>query len=118
MQGGAVGSVIGVGVFTWLKSLGQIDLLIGLAYVVFLGVMGSLIMVESVRAIHARWTGHAVSFRRRGQHNWLSGLAVADQVSAFASLYFICATGLDRDGCRVYLRRSWELAADFYWFRR
>ena len=72
--GGAVGSVIGVGVFTWLKSLGQIDLLIGLAYVVFLGVMGSLIMVESVRAIHASWTGHAVSFRRRGQHNWLSGL--------------------------------------------
>ncbi len=72
--GGAVGSVIGVVIFIWLKSLGQIDLLISLAYVFFLGLMGSLIMAESARAIYARWTGHLVPARRRGQHNWLSGL--------------------------------------------
>ena len=73
-SGGMLGSIFGVLIFSWVRALGQIDLLITLSYVVFLGVMGALIMFESLRAIHARWTGHPIPLRRRGQHNWLHGL--------------------------------------------
>jgi len=72
--GGALGSIIGIVVFNWLKSLGQVDLLIRLSYVMFLSIMGALIMAESLRAIYAHWIGQPLTFRRRGQHNWLHGL--------------------------------------------
>ena len=49
--GGAVGSFFGAQVFTYLRSLGQVDLMISLAYVVFLGSVGGLMFWESVRAI-------------------------------------------------------------------
>jgi uncharacterized membrane protein YfcA len=38
-------------IFNYLKSLGQVDLLVRLCYVVFLGVIGSLMFVESLNAI-------------------------------------------------------------------
>ena len=49
--GGLVGAALGVLVFNYLKSLGQVDLLVRLCYVVFLGVIGALMFVESLRAI-------------------------------------------------------------------
>lgn len=72
--GGAVGTIAGVAVFTWLKNLGQVDLLIKLFYVLFLSVIGTLIMVESLRTIYTHWTGHPVQLRHRAQHNWLHAL--------------------------------------------
>lgn len=51
IAGGAVGSFVGVALFRYLQKLGQIDLFIALAYVVFLGVVGALMLAESVRAI-------------------------------------------------------------------
>jgi uncharacterized membrane protein YfcA len=48
LGGGVVGSLLGVLVFNLLKSLGQIDLTIRLAYVVFLSGVGGLMLVESV----------------------------------------------------------------------
>lgn len=51
IAGGAVGSFIGAQVFTYLRSLGQVDLMISLAYVLFLGSVGGLMFWESVRAI-------------------------------------------------------------------
>ena len=49
--GGLVGAAIGVVLFNYLKSLGQVDLLVKLCYVVFLGIIGGLMFVESWRAI-------------------------------------------------------------------
>jgi uncharacterized membrane protein YfcA len=49
--GGFVGSSLGVALFRWLKNLGQIDLIISLCYVVFLGIVGGLMGIESLRAI-------------------------------------------------------------------
>ena len=49
--GGLAGAAIGVVIFNYLKSLGQVDLLVRLCYVVFLGAIGSLMFVESLRAI-------------------------------------------------------------------
>src|SRR3989337_1573806 len=48
---GNVGSTIGVLIFSLLRTLGQIDLVIGLAYVLFLGGIGALMLVESLRAL-------------------------------------------------------------------
>ncbi len=48
LAGGVAGSLLGVLIFNLLKSLGQIDLAIRLAYVVFLAGVGGLMLVESV----------------------------------------------------------------------
>ncbi|HEX3861788.1 MAG TPA: sulfite exporter TauE/SafE family protein [Stellaceae bacterium] len=73
LLGGLVGSVLGVWVFTWLKRLGQVELTISLCYVLLLGTLGSLMMVESARALlRQRRPGGA--HRKLHQHNWLHGL--------------------------------------------
>ena len=51
--GSVCGSIPGVFLFRFLRSQGQIDLLISLSYVVFLGAIGALMLVESIRAIRA-----------------------------------------------------------------
>jgi uncharacterized membrane protein YfcA len=49
LLGGLLGSTVGVGIFALLKSVGQIDLVISLTYVIFLGGIGSLMAIESFR---------------------------------------------------------------------
>ena len=70
---GVVGSSLGVLLFSILRDIGQIDLVIKLSYVVFLGLIGGMMLLESIRAIlRTRQAG-----ARRGklhQHNWLHGL--------------------------------------------
>src|SRR5215471_8917677 len=51
LVGGLAGSLLGVWIFTLLKQLGQIELTISVSYVVLLGVLGCLMMIESVRAL-------------------------------------------------------------------
>ena len=73
LAGGVVGSSLGVLLFSILRDIGQIDLVIKLSYVIFLGIIGALMLMESVRAImRTRQPG-----AKRGklhQHNWLHGL--------------------------------------------
>src|SRR3954464_13322554 len=47
--GGTLGSVAGVQLFALLKRMGQVDVAISLAYVFFLGTVGSLMLIESGR---------------------------------------------------------------------
>ena len=68
--GGLVGSAIGVQIFNYLKSLGQVDLFVNLCYVFFLGGIGSLMMVESVQAFIK--SGKQAPKRRK--HNWIHKL--------------------------------------------
>lgn len=73
--GGFVGSTLGVYVFKWLRSLGQIDLVISLLYIVFLGIVGSLMLVESIQALVAsKRNGGNVPVRKKHQHSWMHGL--------------------------------------------
>ena len=51
LAGGIVGSALGIVLFSALRSVGQLDLLISLLYVVFLGTIGALMLVESLRAV-------------------------------------------------------------------
>lgn len=74
LAGGVVGSFAGVALFAKLRSLGQVDLLIALSYVVFLGIIGAVMFYESARAIIRNRAGHRVGFRKPGQHSWIHGL--------------------------------------------
>jgi len=71
--GGIVGSAGGVQVFKWLTALGQIDLAIKLSYVGLLGVVGSLMMVEAVKALARRRAGKPMVVKRR-HHSRIQGL--------------------------------------------
>ena len=54
LVGGLIGSTIGVYAFSILRSVGQLDLIISILYVVFLGSIGTLMTIESLRAIKRR----------------------------------------------------------------
>ncbi len=69
--GGLGGSFIGAGLFRLLQSTGQIDVVIGLLYVVILGWIGTLMLIDSLKSLgyikvaeaetprprHNRWVG-------------------------------------------------------------
>ena len=71
LAGGVLGSSLGVWLFTVLRGLGHIDLVIKLAFVLFLGTIGILMLTESARAM-------VRSKRRtppkRHHHYWVHGL--------------------------------------------
>ncbi|MEL7213920.1 MAG: sulfite exporter TauE/SafE family protein [Pseudomonadota bacterium] len=70
--GGLIGAALGVVIFNYLKALGQVDLLVKLCYVVFLGVVGSLMFVESLNAI--RRSKNPAAKPKRKKHNWIHAL--------------------------------------------
>jgi uncharacterized protein len=74
LGGGVLGTALGVWLFTLLRSIGQLDITIGLSYVLLLGVVGSLMVAESVRAILRARQGKPVELRRPGSHTWIHGL--------------------------------------------
>lgn len=51
LVGGLVGSTLGVALFRWLKQSGQVDVVISIVYVTFLGIIGSMMAGESFRTI-------------------------------------------------------------------
>jgi len=71
--GGFAGSGVGVVIFTLLHRLGQVELLISLSYVVFLGSIGTLMLVESGRTILRQKAGTATRGKLH-RHTWLHGL--------------------------------------------
>lgn len=71
LVGGLLGAALGVLVFNYLKSLGQVDLLVRLCYVVFLGIIGAMMFVESLNAIRRSKSGKAPV---RKKHNWIHKL--------------------------------------------
>lgn len=73
LAGGLVGSGIGMFIFNYLKSLGQVDLLVTLCYVIFLGIIGGLMFFESLRAIRRTRKGGRV---QRKKHYWVHGLPI------------------------------------------
>jgi uncharacterized membrane protein YfcA len=68
---GLAGSALGVQLFVLVRSLGQLDLVVALFYVVVLGIVGSLMAAESVRALMRR---RRQIRRRLHEHFWMHGL--------------------------------------------
>jgi len=60
--------------FTLLRSLGQLDLMIALSYVLLLTTVGGLMFWEGLRAMMRARGGNPVPARRSGSHGWIHGL--------------------------------------------
>ena len=74
LAGGIIGTAFGVWLFTLLRAIGQLDITIGVSYVLLLGIVGVLMVIESVRAIMRVRQGKPVELRRPGSHMWIHGL--------------------------------------------
>ena len=74
LSAGFVGTATGVWVFTALRALGQLDLMIGLSYVTLLTIVGGMMIYESVQAELRARKGLPATIRRPGSHTWLHGL--------------------------------------------
>jgi uncharacterized membrane protein YfcA len=73
LAGGLIGSAIGIAVFRWLSRMGQIDLVVQLSYVLFLGIIGALMLQESLRAWW-RTTRPSAPRRKAHVHTWVHAL--------------------------------------------
>ncbi len=74
IAGGMPGAVAGALLLRQLRETGQVSLFVSLTYVVLLGVVGSLMLTESLRAIGRARADAAAASRRSGQHNWIHRL--------------------------------------------
>ncbi|WP_317993572.1 sulfite exporter TauE/SafE family protein [Bartonella gliris] len=72
--GGGIGSLVGIQIFSVLKKLGQLDLMISLLYVILLGSVGSLMIIESWRDMLRQRKAQKVNIRLAGRHNWIHRL--------------------------------------------
>jgi uncharacterized membrane protein YfcA len=72
--GGAIGTATGVWVFTMLRSVDMLDLLIAVSYLSLLGTVGVLMITESLQAINRARQGKPADLRRPGSHAWFLGL--------------------------------------------
>ncbi len=72
LAGGVFGSMVGVALFSILRRFGQIDLVINIAYVLMLGSIGTMMLVESVKAL--RRVRRSQTPRKLHQHVWVHGL--------------------------------------------
>jgi uncharacterized membrane protein YfcA len=74
LSGGLTGTTAGVWLFTLLRAIGQLDLTIAMSYLILLGAVGTMMIVESVRAILRARGGRPAEIRRPGSHLWIHGL--------------------------------------------
>jgi uncharacterized membrane protein YfcA len=74
LSAGIVGTATGVWLFTLLRALDQLDLVIGISYVLLLTTVGVLMLNEGLRAELRARRGQPATLRRPGSHNWVHGL--------------------------------------------
>jgi uncharacterized membrane protein YfcA len=74
IAGGFAGALVGVRVLGFLIAHGQLEPFVAVSYVVLLGVVGALMLIESVRVLRAGPAKAGTSMRRGGSHTWLDGL--------------------------------------------
>ena len=87
VSGGLIGSGIGVQIFKVLRDLGQVELLVTLCYVFFLGIIGSLMLWESIRAlIRNNNNFRPIKIKR---HNWVHRLPLKIRFRT-SNLYISC----------------------------
>ena len=74
LLGGLAGSSFGVWLFAVLREVGQIDLVILLSYVTFLGIVGTLMFIESVRSLRRSSRAGPAIRGKLHRHTWVHGL--------------------------------------------
>jgi uncharacterized membrane protein YfcA len=71
---GIFGAFGGVWTFGVLRAAGQLDLVISLGYLIFLGSIGSLMLFEAVGSMIKHKAGKTIPHKLPGQHSWVHGL--------------------------------------------
>jgi len=75
LAGGLVGTIVGVEMVRILRKAGLFEITMSLTYVTFLGVIGTLIMIEAVNAWRqVQQAGGAAPTRRSGRHGFADRL--------------------------------------------
>ena len=72
--GGLIGSTVGVNIFSYLKNFGQIDLVIQLLFLFFLGFIGFSMAFESARTTIKHYRARNTKRTKLHQHSWFHGL--------------------------------------------
>src|SRR6201993_1118605 len=96
LAGGIIGTVAGVWLFTLLRSVGQLDITIGVSYVLLLGSVGGMMVIEGVGAILRAHLGKPVQLRHPGSHTWIHGLPLKvrfKQSRIYVSAIPVCVIG-------------------------
>jgi len=97
LSGGLIGTALGIWLFTTLRSLGQLDLMIALSYVVLLSGVGGLMLWEGLATMRRARRGETVTLRRSGGHGWIHGLPLKmrfKRSKIYLSVIPIAAVGL------------------------
>ena len=113
LVGGLVGSALGVQVFNVLQDLGQIDLAVRLCYVVFLGIVGAMMLVESLNALPKVPPRRPRPCARR--HNWVHALPLKVKFRVSGPLYLRSSRRSPSAPSSAFSRRSWGWAAASSW---
>jgi uncharacterized membrane protein YfcA len=74
LAGGFIGTSFGVWLLKILRAAGQSELVVSAGYVILLGVVGGLMLRESLEAIRATRSGNPLPSRPAQHHNWIHGL--------------------------------------------
>ncbi len=72
--GGLIGSTVGVNLFNYLKTYGQIDLVIQLLFIFFLGFIGFSMAFESAKTTISQYRSRGKKRTKLHQHSWFHGL--------------------------------------------
>jgi uncharacterized membrane protein YfcA len=70
VAGGTVGTLIGISTFTYFDEIGKISVIISLLYMYLLAIVGTLMLIEGLRAATQKKTVK----KKLHEHNWLQGL--------------------------------------------
>ncbi|MGO4682959.1 sulfite exporter TauE/SafE family protein [Hyphomicrobium sp. 2TAF46] len=74
LAGGIAGSYVGVAFVKMLTVRGLFELTVSLTYVIFLGVVGTIILIEGINSSRKTRTAGSASVRKPGQHGWMEHL--------------------------------------------
>ncbi|NEJ69408.1 TSUP family transporter [Rhizobium phaseoli] len=72
--GGLSGATVGIWIFSLLRAIGQLDLIISLMYVIFLGTVGGLMLLESINAMRRAARNEPPAPRKPGHQHWVHRL--------------------------------------------
>jgi uncharacterized membrane protein YfcA len=74
LSGGLVGSTVGVNLFKLLKTYGQIDIVIQVLFLIFLGFIGMSMAFESAKTTIKNYRTTSAIRTKLHQHSWIHGL--------------------------------------------
>jgi uncharacterized protein len=74
LTGGVAGTLVGVWLFAIMRRAGQMDLVVSLTYVPLLGIVGGIMLVESIQTLRARKGGSGPARIHLVHHVWIHGL--------------------------------------------